>query len=262
MTNVVTQTNIFIKYRGLLKQLVSRDIKLKYRRSMLGYVWSVLNPLLTMLVMTIVFSTFFRFDIINFPVYLLSGQIVFSFFSTATNMSCFSILGNGALIKKTYVPKYIFVFSKVTSAFVDYAFSLAALLLVMLITKASFSIYNLLFIIPSLEVYLFSLGIGLLLAQANVFFRDIQYIYSVLVTALSYLTPLFYPISILPDGVKIFVTKFNPLFFYTNLFRQCIYENKLLDWNMTGIGFLWALGAFIVGLFFFKKNQDKFILYI
>lgn len=263
MANIMVSTfSNMNKYRGLIKQLVSRDIKLKYRRSVLGYIWSVLNPLLTMIVLTIVFSKIFRFSITNFPLYMLSGQIVFNYFGSSTNLSCSSILDNGSLIKKTYVPKYIFVFSRITSGFVDYGFSLIALIFVMIFTKGTFSVYNLLFIIPSLEVYVFALGVGLLLAQANVFFRDIQYIYNVLITALSYLTPLFYPIEILPEGVKVFVTKFNPLYLYVTMFRQCVYENVMIDFHMVLSGLLWAFGAMVIGSFFFKKNQDSFILYI
>lgn len=271
MANVIKGVVVNMNhYKGLLKQLIKRDVKLKYRRSVLGYVWSVLNPLLTMIVMTVVFSHFFRFDIKNFPVYLLSGQVIFTFFSTATSRACFSILENGSLIRKIYVPKYIFVFSRVTSAFVDYLFSITALLLVMIITMffpqkfggTTFSFWNLLFIIPSLEIYIFSMGIGMFLAQANVFFRDIQYLWGVFCTALSYLTPLFYPITILPSTVRFIVEKFNPLFLYVDMFRQCVYQNQMINpWQILW-GFCWAFGAFLIGSLLFKKNQDKFILYI
>ena len=254
--------NNSIKFRGLVKQLVSRDIKLKYRRSVLGYLWSVLNPLLTMIVMTIVFSNFFKFSINNFPVYLLSGQVVFSVFSLSTSSCCFTIIENSALLKKTYVPKYIFVFSKVTSCFIDYLFSLAALILVMLFTKSNFSIYTLLFIVPSFEIYIFSLGVGLFLSQATVFFRDVNYLYSVFITAMNYLTPIFYPVEILPDSVRNFVERFNPLFLYVDLFRKCVYSGEMLFLRETVIGMAWACGAFVFGALLFKKNQHKFILYI
>lgn len=250
------------KYQGLLKQLVIRDIKLKYRRSFLGYLWSVLNPLMTMLVLTIVFSNFFRFSIKNFPVYLLSGNVIFTFFNAATNQSCFSIITNSSLIKKTYVPKYIFILSKITSCFVDFVFSLTALLLVMVLTKSQFSFYNLLLIIPALETYIFCFGCGLFLAQANVFFRDTQYLYGVFITALSYLTPLFYPMDILPDKVRYCVEHFNPLYVYVDMFRQCVYSNQLLTGGSVLTGAAWSLGALIVGGLLFKIKQDKFILYI
>ena len=252
----------FYKYRGLFKQLVIRDIKLKYRRSILGYLWSILKPLLTMLIMTIVFSQMFRFQINNYPVYLLSGHVIFDFFTFATNQSCYAVLNNASLIKKVYLPKYIFVFCKVTSSFVEYLFSLVALIVVMIFTGSEFGFNNLLFIIPCIEVYFFSLGIGLFLAQANVFFRDIQYLYSVFCTAITYLTPLFYPIEALPEGVRFAVEKFNPLYLYVTMFRQCVYANVLIDLHMVIIGFYWAVGAVTFGVFFFKKNQDDFILFV
>lgn len=249
-------------YRGLIKQLVSRDIKLKYRRSVLGYFWSVLNPLLTMLIMSIVFSHMFRFKINNYPVYLLCGNIIYSFFNLTTNRSCNAILSNAALIRKVYLPKYIFVFSKVTSGFVDFLLSLVALVFVMIITKNSFGIYNLLFFIPCIELYLFCLGVGLFLAQANVFFRDIQYIYGVCCTAIMYLTPLFYPIDVLPQRVRFFVEHFNPLYLYVDMFRQSILLNVPTNPGMALRGLLWALGAIFIGGLCFKKNQGKFILFM
>lgn len=252
----------FIKYRGLFKQLVSRDIKLKYRRSILGYLWSILNPLLTMLIMTIVFSQVFRFSIENFPVYLLCGNVIFVFFSTVTNQSCFSVLANASLIKKTYLPKYIFIISKITSGFVDFAFSLVALILVMIITKSKFSFNNLLFVIPAIELFFFCLGLGLFLAQANVFFRDTQYLYSIFCTALSYLTPLFYPIEILPDNVRYVVEHFNPIFLYVDMFRQCVYLNHMIDVKSILAGFVWSTLAILIGGVLFNIKQDKFILYV
>ena len=254
--------NNLIKYKGLSKQLIQRDIKLRYRRSVLGYVWSVLNPLMIMIVMTIVFSTFFRFSIQNFPVYLLCGNIVFNFFSSSTTSSCYTIIENGSLIRKTYVPKYIFVFAKVTSCFVDFFFSLAALILVMIITKSHFSFYNLLFIIPALEIYVFSLGVALFISQATVFFRDVVHIYAVVITIMSYLTPLFYPIEILPDNLRPLVERFNPLYLFVKLFRDCVYSGTRLNLHQIMYGGFWALGAFVIGALFFKKNQDRFILYI
>lgn len=109
----IDRINVFMKYKDLLIQLVSRDIKLKYRRSFLGYLWSVLNPLFVMIIMTIVFSTMFSRNIENFPVYLFTGKMLFDFMSTSTNQAMTSVTGNAALLKKTYVPKYIFTLSKV-----------------------------------------------------------------------------------------------------------------------------------------------------
>ena len=146
--------NTFFRYKDLLRELVVRDVKLKYRRSFLGYVWSILNPLLIMLVMTLVFSQMFQRGIENFPVYLLTGQALFDFMNNATHMSMYSVLDNGALIKKIYVPKYIFTLSKVTSSLIDLIFSMGALILVMLITRAPFSPYILLFPLVVIPLYL------------------------------------------------------------------------------------------------------------
>ena len=170
----------FFAFNELLKQLIIRDVKLKYRRSYLGYLWSILNPLMLMMVLVVIFSNLFRFDIPNFPLYMISGQFLFGFMTEATNMSVSSITGNSALIKKTYVPKYIFTVSKVGSSLVNLLFSLGALLLVMIFTDAEFS-WNLLFFpVIILEVFIFSLGLGLWLSAITVFFRDIQYLWGVL----------------------------------------------------------------------------------
>ena len=182
MRAFVLRWNGFCRYQYLFKQLVLRDIKLKYRRSVLGYLWSVLNPLFVMLIMVLVFSSIFRSDVENFPLYLLSGQILFNYMNEATNGAIQSVMGASGLLKKIYVPKYIFTVSKVTSTLVTMLLSLLALLIVAVATKAPVSWKYVLIVIPVAEMYVFCLGIGLFLAQAAVFFRDIQYIYSVLLT--------------------------------------------------------------------------------
>ena len=145
MPLMLKRFNIFLKYKDLLKQLVQKDLKLKYRRSFLGYVWSILNPLLVMIVMAVVFSTMFKRKIENFPVYLFCGQILFNYMNQSTHQALSSINGNAALLKKTYVPKYIFTFAKITSGLVDLIFSMGALILVMIATGARFSWHFLLF---------------------------------------------------------------------------------------------------------------------
>ncbi len=252
----------FWQYKDLLKQLVSRDIKLKYRRSVLGYIWSVLNPLLIMIVMTIVFSTMFNRNIENFPVYLFCGQLLFNFMNTSTHQAIFSITGNASLLKKTYVPKYIFTLSKITSGMVDFVFSLGALLIVIIVTRAQFTWYILLFPFVVLQLYIFCVGLGLFLAQANVFFRDIQYIYNAVTTAWMYLTPIFYPIEMLPDTVAWLIKHCNPMYFYVGQFRDLIYYGRLPGPMIVGAGCLTAAVMLIVGIWSFTRSQDRFILYI
>ena len=250
------------QYRDLLKQLVLRDIKLKYRRSFLGYLWSVLNPLLIMIVMTIVFSTMFRRNIENFPVYLFTGQIMFNFMNTSTHQAIFSITGNSALLKKTYVPKYIFTVSKITSGLVDFFFSLGALLIVMIVTRARFTPYLLLIPFVAFQLYLFCVGLGMFLAQANVFFRDIQYIYNAVTTAWSYLTPIFYPIDLLPDHVVWAVKHLNPMYFYVGQFRDIVYYGRLPGHMIILAGCVTAVLMIVIGVKSFLKTQNDFILYI
>ncbi len=254
--------NELIRYKDLVQELVSKDLKLKYRRSFLGYLWSILNPLGIMLVMVVVFSQMFRWDIPYYPVYLIVGQVMFNYMSASTSHSMYSILDNASLLKKIYVPKYIFTFSRVTSDLVDFLFSMGATLLVMLVTGTPFSWYLLLVPLVALELYLFSLGLGLFLAQASVFFRDIQYIYNVVLTAWTYLTPIFYPEEMLPDWLHFLVVRFNPMFFYVKQMRQILIEQTYPDPKLVATGCLSAGLMLLLGGIFFKRNQSKFILYI
>lgn len=252
----------FMQYRNLLKQLVIRDLKIKYRRSFLGYVWSVLNPLMVMIVMTVVFSTMFQRNIENFPVYLLTGQIMFNFMNTSTNQGMRSIISSAALLKKTYVPKYIFPLSTVTSCLVDFILSLGALALVMVATGLRPTRYILLAPVVLFQLYIFCVGVGLFLAAATVFFRDIQYIYSVATTAWMYLTPIFYPSEMLDSGLLRFVKIFNPMYCYISEFRGVVLYGWMPAWHLWVYGFGVAFLALFCGIATFLRTQDKFILYI
>lgn len=250
-----------IKYRWLLQLLVERDLKVKYRRSVLGYFWSILNPLLMMAILTIVFSQVFRFDIPNYPVYLLAGQLMYSFFAEATSMALGSILDGAALIKKVYLPKYIFPLSRVLSSFTSVLLSLCALFIVMLSTGVKFHATLLLLPVAMLYILMFSIGVGLIMSAAVVFFRDLQYLYTVFLTALNYITPIFYPVSIVPAEYKALVM-YNPLYWFVTFFRQVtIYgEWPGIREHLWCLGY--ALSAVAAGIYCFKRCQNKFILYI
>ena len=167
MSRFKERLNGLYNYRNLLQQLVERDVKLKYRRSFLGYLWSILNPLMIMMIMVIVFSNMFRFDIQHYPVYLIIGQTVFNFVSESTNQAMWSITGNASLLKKTYVPKYIFTLSKVTSSCVNMLFSLGAMLIVLFVCRVPLNWYMLFIPVIILQVYVFSTGIGLFLSDSD-----------------------------------------------------------------------------------------------
>ena len=261
MNNLKIYIQNFLKYRNLLRELVVRDIKVKYRRSFLGILWSLLNPLLMMIIITIVFSSLFRFDIANFPIYLLTGQIMFNFFSEATNMAMFSIIGNGSLIKKVYIPKYIFPLSKVLSSFVSLLFSLIAIVIMIIITKVKITWTVLFFPLPLLYVLIFSIGIGMILSAMSVFFRDIFHLYGVILTAWNYLTPIFYPAKIIPNKYKFFI-EYNPLYYMIECFRDIILYGKLPSLQFNLICIMSCTLSLIIGTYVFYKNQDKYILYI
>jgi lipopolysaccharide transport system permease protein len=258
----LSRLRTFLKYRELFFQLVSRDIKLKYRRSFLGYLWSILNPLLTMIVMTVVFSTMFARGIENFPVYLLSGSLLFSFMSGAVSRAIPSVLGASALIKKIYVPKYIFTLAAVSSEFITMLFSLGALLIVIIVTGTPFTWRLLLIPLPIIELYVFCIGLGFLMAQAMVFFRDVQYLWGVFSTVWMYLTPIFYPVSMLPENVRFAVTSFNPLYYYIAQFRYFVLGGESAWQGEILRGVMAAAAMLFVGLISFSRAKNKFVLYM
>ena len=250
-----------LKYSWLLQVLVERDLKIRYRRSFLGYLWSVLNPLMMMVILTIVFSNMFRFDIPQYPVYLLAGQLIFGFFAESTSMAMSSILGGAALIKKVYLPKYIFPLSRVLSSFTSMLLSMIALFIVIMDTDVTFSATLVLLPWILCLVLGFCIGVGLLLSVLVVFFRDVQYLYSIFLTAFNYLTPIFYPETLLPDWLRELLV-FNPLYNYIKFFRKiAVYgEWPSLPEHLICIAF--TIGMLLVGLYFFKRKQNDFILYI
>ncbi len=249
------------KYRNLINELVTRDIKKKYRRSVLGYLWSMLNPLLMMLITAMVFSNLFRFEIKNFALYLLTGQIIFTFFAESTNFAMGAILENGHLIKKVYVPKYLFPLSRVASSGVNLCFTLPAMLAIIIITGQTISLKLLFCVVPLILLFLFCLGVGLFLSALAVYFRDMFHIYGVALTALSYATPIFYPESIIPEKY-LWLVKWNPLYYYLKMFREIVYSNQVPEISLILLCLLLSISAIIIGAAFFKKNQNEFILYI
>lgn len=249
-------------YKDLLFQLVGRDLKLKYRRSVLGYIWSVLNPLLIMIVMYVVFSKLFDRNIPNFPVYLLIGRTLYDFAVGATNKAMDGITSNAALLKKTYVSKFMFPLAKITSCMVDYVLSLGALIIVLIFTGSPFFWTMLLFPLVTLEAYIFACGMGFFLAQMHVFFRDTRYIYHAFTTMWMYASAIFYPVDILPNWMQWLVVNCNPLYIYINQFRDIAYRGIIpsLDSIILGVGY--AALFFVIGVTLFRDKQDKFILYV
>ncbi|MEA5136746.1 MAG: ABC transporter permease [Candidatus Fimivivens sp.] len=252
----------FCKYRFLLISLTGKDFKLKYRRSVLGVVWSVLNPLLMNAVMVAVFSKIIPMDNIqNFPVYLIIGQLLFGFFNEATSMAMVSILSSAALIRKVYIPKYMFPLEKTCFSLINCLLSFIALVIVMAITGSPVYMTAILALYPIITLFFFSLGIGMILSTMTVFFRDMIHLWSVFTTALMYLSAIFYDgysITGLP-GIAI---RLNPIFWYIQSFRQVVLYGKQLTLSMVLWCTLSAIASVVIGAAAFNSQQDKFVIYV
>lgn len=253
--------NAFTQYRFLLEQLVSRDFKTKYKRSVLGVLWSFLNPLLSMTVQYVVFSTIFKSNIQNFAVYLLIGIVFFNFFMEATSMGLSSIVGNAPLIAKVYIPKYIFPVSRVISSVINFLLSLIPLLLSILVTRTAITPAILLFLFPAICTFAFCVGMSMLLSSMMVFFRDTQFLWNVVSMLWVYATPIFYPETILP-AKWMFVFKMNPLYHFIRFARTIILQGVSPEPQAYLFCLIAAIVPLILGVFVFKKTQNKFVLYI
>ena len=261
VTLLVKMQRVWEKYKFLIKQLILRDFKTKYKRSVLGYIWSFLNPLLSMIVQYIVFSTIFKSDIDNFPVYLLSGIILFNFFADAVSQGLVAIVANSSLITKVYVPKYIYPVTKVFSTSINLLISIIPLFIIMLLTKENFTKAIFLLPFPILCLLVFSIGLSLVLCSAMVFFRDTQYLWGILNLAWTYATPIFYPANIIPEKY-VFIQKLNPLFHYISFVRTLLIAGESPAAIEYFYCMMFSLIMLLIGIIIFKKTQDKFILFI
>ena len=249
----------FMRYRYLLKELVYKGIKLKYRRSYLGLVWTLLEPLLTTMVLAFVFGELLGNSHPYYPVYILCGRLIYSCFSSTSKVAMRSIRANQAMIKKVYVPKYLFILARTFSSTINLLASFTALIVVMLAMRVELHYTVLLVWIPLAFIVAFSLGMGLLLSAIAVKFRDIMHLYSVFVTALMYLTPVIYPMSILPEWLKPIVL-LNPLTNILQMFRGVMMYNSLPGIKSILIAAVECVVMLVIGLYVFYKRQDSFIL--
>lgn len=265
--------NNFRKYKYLLVQLVKKNIKLRYRRSYLGMLWTLIEPLLTMIVLSVVFgsllgrnSTDAAFAGVPFPVYVLTGRLLYSFFSSSTNSAMRSIRHNSAMIKKVYVPKYIYPFSGILANFIIFLISLVVLLGVMIFFlvsgryQAPLNGYMFLSVIPLLNLFVLALGVGMILATLCVFFRDIEYLWSVMLMLIMYCSAIFYFVSNMSGSTQKLV-KVNPLFGIIDNFRRAFFGQPF-DMTLLLYTSVFAIGTLLVGMFVFYKKQDSFILNI
>ena len=255
--------NILKRYKFLLQQLVMRDFKVKYKRSFLGIIWSLLYPLLMMAVMAIIFSNIFKFSVpgVNYLVYLMTGLVMFNYFSEASNLAMGSVVGNFSLINKIYIPKYIFPLAKCLFVGINFLLTLIPLYLIIFITGEGINIYHLLLPYAFICLFMFTLGMSFILSTLSVFMRDMFYIYGIIMTVWNYFTPIMYDISMLGPKMQT-IFKFNPLYQYIDFARQIILFDKIPSATCFAACFISSFVVLVLGVIIFRRNQNKFIYYI
>lgn len=270
--------DVFRKYKNLLNELTRKNVKLKYRSSWLGIFWSFLQPLLNMVVLSVVFTQIFKHDhndVICFPVYLFAGRLMLDFFNTATRQAMTSFRVNQAIIKKVYVPKYMYPLSSIFSCYVTLAISLLGYILVWIFFKTTGMAHGgdltlswrvLLVPIPLFFILLFSTGVGLILSVLCVYFRDIEYIWGVFQTLLLYMVPVLYHVHAIKDHQMLkMVVKINPLYSMIELFRACVLYpvGKVnFQWDQLAYAAGTSVLMLMIGIFIFNWKSDKIIFHL
>lgn len=255
------QVEVFMDHRYLYYLLTMRDVKKKYKNSYLGILWSLLSPLLDMVILSIVFSSLLSRNIDNYPVYLLTGRLLFQFFTQGSTVAMQSIVSASSLIKKIYIPKYILTLSKITSNYIFFLISLIDLVLIMLVTGHQVT-WNILWSIPYMVlIFFFTAGVGMFLSAMTVYFRDTEHIYKVFTNALYFASAIIYPPEIVPQKYQ-FILQFNPLYHFIKGFRQVTYYGYAPDMANMLVCLCLSMVSVIVGVIYFKRKQDAFILYL
>ncbi|MGN0534076.1 MAG: ABC transporter permease [Eubacterium sp.] len=265
---------MFKKYKNLLRELTNKNVKLKYRNSWLGILWSFFQPLLNMIVLSVVFGGLFgkKSDlIICYPVYLFTGRLLFSFFTSSTKQAMTSFRRNQAIIKKVYVPKYMYPLSSILSNFVTFAISLICLICVWIFFKltgisggADLEINGYVFLcwVPMVLLLIFSTGVGLILSVISVYFRDVEYIWDVVCQLLFYMVPILYHLNTINrDWVK-FIIKINPLYSMIELFRHCVLYGQIMSGKLLLYASVVSVATLIIGILFFNKKSDDIIFHL
>ncbi|WP_343208475.1 ABC transporter permease [Anaerolentibacter hominis] len=252
----------FLKYRFLLVELVKKDIKLKYRRSYLGLFWTLLEPLLTMLVLYVVFSQLYGKSDRTFAVYILTGRLLYTFFSNATKGAMKSIRSNSGMIKKVYVPKYIYPLASVISNYVIFLLSLIVLIPVSLFVGVFPTKHIIQIVAPLFMIFIMALGVGMILATLAVFFRDLEYLWGVVLLLIMYCSAIFYePSRVVKTGYG-WIFHLNPLYSLISNFRSAVLYHQRMDFGAFWYATAFSVVCLAVGVFIFYKKQDDFILNI
>ena len=250
----------FASNKFLFEELVKRDFEHKYKRTVLGMAWSVLSPLLTLLVMKLVFTGFFGRTTPHYTIYLFAGTIVLAYFKEATNNGMTSMISNASVINKINVPKYLFLFSKNVSSLVNFGLTLILFFIFCLADGITFRVSFLLLIYPIACLVIMNLGIGMILSALYVFFRDIKYLYSVFLTLLTYLSAIFYTVDSFDVTVqRLFLL--NPVYVIIKYFRMIVIDGVIPSLEYHCLCIIYAAFFALIGAFFYKKYNRKFVYY-
>ena len=244
-------------YREMLSNLVKKDLKVRYKGSVLGFLWTFLNPLLQLIVYTIVFSTIMKVNIDKFYIYLFIGLIPWLFFATCIQAGSTSILMNKDLIKKIYFPRIILPISTVNSAFVSVFYSMIVVILTILVSGIGFSKYVLLLPLAMIMQYILVLGMTFIFSAVGVYFRDLEYIFNIIVMIWFYLTPIVYEIKMIPERFR-FWFYLNPVTGIINFYRNILYYKRMPSFNAFGGILIYGIIMIIIGYFVFEKLQRNF----
>ncbi len=246
-------------YQYLILQLTRRDVLTRYKRSVLGIGWTMLNPLGMMIVLTLAFSQIFRFNTeYSYPAYVLSGLIAWNFFSQTTTAAMVNLVWGGGLLHRIYLPRTSFALAAIATGIVNVSLSIVPLLLVMLVTSTPIR-WTILFIpISMLVLAAFALGLGLMISTLAVFYPDVAEMYGIAIIGWMYLTPVIYPASILPDSYRFWITHLNPMYFMIELFRAPIYYGRLPSLAEFLPALLISIGFLIIGWIIFTNKSDEF----
>jgi ABC-2 type transport system permease protein len=247
------------RYRELLKNLIVNELKLRYRRSLLGFLWTMLNPLLTMIVLTVVMSTLLRFQIEDYWVLLVAGLLPWIFFAQSVNTSLMSIVGKGSLLSKVYIPKALIPLSAVLACCVNFLLALVPMLVLILATGRELN-ETILFLPAAIVLFtIFTCGFAFLFSCLNVFFRDFTHMTEVILSIWFYLSPVWYTVSLVPEEYR-YLFYWNPLLYLIELFRLPIYEGILPSLETIGIATGSAFGSFLLGFMVFLRFERYFVL--
>ena len=249
------------QHQFLFGELVKRDFAKKYKRTILGMAWSILSPLMNLLIMWLVFSNLFGNNVNHYVIYLFAGQLVFSYFTDATNLGMTSLVGNAGIFTKVNVPKYLFLFSQNVSSLINFGLTLLIFFAFTAFDGIPFTWKFFLLVYPVVCMIVFNLGVGLILSALFVFFRDMQYLWGILTQLLMWLSAIFYTIDVYSETAQLLFLA-NPIYLYIRYFRKIVIDGAIPSLGFHILAAAYALGAFAVGAYMYKKYNHEFLYYV